>query len=217
MSAPGLHPLRESRRADELARRRSDALAAASAVFAAKGYHDAQMSEIAAAAELSRASLYAMFTGKQELYQEAIAAAATAIRDSVRSKVETLHAPDQRLLCVIDSLFSCYEENQDLIRIYMLGTHGFPFKIRDAMGESSLQLFVEFTNWVVGLSKEAKRAGWLPGLEPEAFGISLVGAVTTRAVRWLEFTPDEPLSAAAPEVRAIFQRLLGERSAGKTR
>jgi AcrR family transcriptional regulator len=217
MSASGLHSLRESRRADELARRRADALAAASAVFAAKGYHDAQMSEIAAAAELSRASLYSMFTGKQELYQEAIAEAARAIRDSVRSKVETLDAPDQRLLCVIDSLFSCYEENQDLIRIYTLGTQGFPFKIRDAMGESSLQLFVEFTNWVVGLSTEAKRAGWLPGLDPEVFGISLVGTVTTRAVRWLESTPDEPLSSAAPEVRAIFQRLLGEHAAGATR
>ena len=217
MSASGLHSLRESRRADELARRRADALAAASAVFAAKGYHDTQMSEIATAAELSRASLYSMFTGKQELYQEAIAEAARAIRDSVRSKVETLDAPDQRLLCVIDSLFSCYEENQDLIRIYTLGTQGLPFKIRDAMGESSLQLFVEFTNWVVGLSTEAKRAGWLPGLDPEVFGISLVGTVTTRAVRWLESTPDEPLSSAAPEVRAIFQRLLGEHAAGATR
>jgi AcrR family transcriptional regulator len=217
MSVSGLHSLRESRRADELARRRADALAAASAVFAAKGYHDAQMSEIAAAAELSRASLYSMFSGKQELYQDAIAAAATAIRDSVRSKVETLDAPDQRLLCVIDSLFSCYEENQDLIRIYTLGTHGFPFKIREAMGESSLQIFVEFTNWVVSLSKEAKHAGWLPGLDPEAFGVSLVGAVTTRAVRWLESTPDEPLSAAAPEVRAIFQRLLSENGAGTMR
>jgi hypothetical protein len=118
---------------------------------------------------------------------------------------------------VIDSLFSCYEENQDLIRIYTLGTHGFPFKIREAMGEPSLQLFVEFTNWVVSLSKEAKCAGWLPGLDPEAFGVSLVGAVTTRAVRWLESTPDEPLSAAAPEVRAIFQRLLSENGAGTMR
>ena len=208
---------RENRRANELAQRREDALAAASSVFAAKGYHDAQMTEIAAAAELSRASLYSMFTGKEELYQQVISSGAEAVRDAVHEKVEALDDPGQQLLCVIDSLFSCYEENQDLIRIYTLGTHGFPFKIREAMGESSLQLFVEFTNWVVGLSREAKRAGWLPGLDPEAFGISLVGAVTTRAVRWLESTPDEPLSAAAPAIRAIFERLLDEPAAGKTR
>ena len=42
---------RENRRASELERRRTDALSAASAVFASKGYHDAQMTEIAAAAE----------------------------------------------------------------------------------------------------------------------------------------------------------------------
>jgi AcrR family transcriptional regulator len=214
MSASGVHSLRESRRADDLARRRADAIAAASAVFAAKGYHDAQMTEIAAAAELSRASLYAMFKGKQELYQEAIATAARAIRDSVRRQVETLRAPDERLLCVIDSLFSCYEENQDLIRIYTLGTQGIPFKIREALGDSSLQLFVEFTDWVVGLSKEAHRAGFLAGLDPEAFGVSLVGAVTTRAVRWLESSPERPLSEAAPALRAIFRRLLGDDRAG---
>ena len=53
-----------------------------------------------------------------------------------------------------------------------------------------------------------RRAGLLSDLDPEAFGTSLVGAVTTRAVRWLESTPDEPLSRAAPELRAIFRRLL---------
>ena len=72
---------RENRRANELAQRREDALAAASAVFAAKGYHDAQMTEIAAAAELSRASLYSMFTGKEELYQQVISSGAEAVRE----------------------------------------------------------------------------------------------------------------------------------------
>jgi AcrR family transcriptional regulator len=217
MGASGLQSPRESRRADELARRRADAVAAAAAVFAAKGYHDTQMTEIAAAAEMSRASLYALFQGKQELYQEAIGAAGRAIRDSVRSRVETLRDPSERLLCVIDSLFACYEENQDLIRMYALGTHGFPFKIREALGDPSLQLFVEFTDWVIALSKEAKAAGALAGLDPEAFGESLVGAVTTRAVRWLESAPDQPLSRAAPGLRAIFGRLLEGGASGTPR
>jgi AcrR family transcriptional regulator len=43
---------REQRRRQDLQRRRSDILAAASSVFAAKGFHDAQMTEIAAAAEV---------------------------------------------------------------------------------------------------------------------------------------------------------------------
>jgi AcrR family transcriptional regulator len=211
LESTGLHSPRESRRADREARRRADALAAAAAVFSAKGYHDAQMTEIAAAAELSRASLYSLFAGKQELYEAVISEAATAIGDAVRGDVAALDDPGERLLCVIDSLFACYEANQALLRIYAASTHGLPFKIRDAMGEATLQRFVQFTTWVGELSQQAKSAGLLAGLDSEAIGVSLVGTVTTTAVRWIESTPERPLSQAAPAVRAMFQRLLGER------
>jgi AcrR family transcriptional regulator len=191
-----------------MARRRADALAGASAVFAAKGYHSARMTEIAVAAELSRASLYAMFKSKEELFQQVIASTAVAMRDTVRGQVESLQDPGQQLLCVIDSLLSFYEENRDLFRIYVLGTHGLPAEVRDAVGESSLRIFFEFMEWVVGVSKRAKGAGYLDGLNPEAVGTSLVGTVTTAAMRWIETTPEKPLSRAAPQIRAIFAQLL---------
>jgi AcrR family transcriptional regulator len=200
---------RESRRASELAQRRTDALAAASAVFATKGYHDAQMTEIAAAAELSRATLYSMFTGKEELYEEVISSGAKAVRDEVHEKVEALDDPGQQLLCVIDSLFSCYEQNQNLLRIYVLGTQGLDFKIRQAMGDSVVEIAVAFSEWVVDIAKRAKRAGYLQRLDPEAVGLSLVGAVTKIAAHWIETTPERPLSQAAPPVRTVFQQLLG--------
>ena len=148
---------RENRRANELAQRREDALAAASSVFAAKGYHDAQMTEIAAAAELSRASLYSMFTGKEELYQQVISSGAEAMRDAVHEKVEALEDPGQQLLCVIDSLFACYEQNQDLLRIYVLGTQGMPFKVRQAMGDSVVEISLAFSRWVIKIAKRASR------------------------------------------------------------
>lgn len=202
---------RENRRASELAQRRQDTLAAASSVFATKGYHDAQMTEIAAAAELSRASLYAMFTGKEELYQEVISSGAEAMRDAVQEKVEAVDDPGQQLLCVIDSLFSCYEQNQNLLRIYVLGTQGLPFKVRQAMGDFVMEISLAFSEWVIEIAKRAKRAGHLRELDPEAVGLSLVGAVTKIAAHWIEMTPDRPLSQAAPRVRAVFQKLLGAR------
>jgi TetR/AcrR family transcriptional repressor of mexJK operon len=52
---------REQRRAQELAGRRADLLDAALEVFAEKGFDGAQISEIAGLAEVSLASLYAMF------------------------------------------------------------------------------------------------------------------------------------------------------------
>ncbi len=204
-----LPSLRERRRLDGLERRRADAIVGASAVFAAKGFHDAQMSEIAAAAELSRNSLYAIFESKEQLYQEVISTTAGAIRDAVKQRAGELADPGEQLLSIIDSLFACYEQNQDLLIIYARGTHGLPWKIREAMGESSQQIFQSFTDWVIEVAKRAKRAGYLRGLDAEAVGVSLVGAVTTTATRWIEQTPARPLSQAAGKVHAVFDHVLG--------
>ena len=204
-----LPSLRERRRRDGLERRRADAIVGASAVFAAKGFHDAQMSEIAAAAELSRNSLYAIFESKEQLYQEVISTTAGAIRDAVKQRAGELADPGEQLLSIIDSLFACYEQNQDLLLIYARGTHGLPWKIREAMGKSSQQIFESFTDWVIEVAKRAKRAGHLRGLDAEAVGVALVGAVTTTATRWIEQTPARPLSQAAGKVHAVFDHVLG--------
>jgi hypothetical protein len=79
------------------------------------------------------------------------------------------------------------------------------------MGDSVLEIFVAFTEWVIEIAKRAKGTGYLQHLDPEAVGLALVGTVTTTAARWLETTPDRPLSRAAPPVNAVFQQLLGAR------
>jgi len=197
------------RRALDLGRRRQDALEAAAAVFAEKGFHDAQMTEIAARAELARATLYALFEGKNELYAQVIASAAREVWDRVQERVEKIADPAQRLLGVIDALFACFEERQDLLRIYARGTHGIPFRIRQELGDESFRVFQEFGDWVAGLARAALRAGHLAGLEPRAVATTLVGAVTVAATRWIETSPARPLSEAVADLRPIFQRLLG--------
>jgi AcrR family transcriptional regulator len=202
---------RDERRADAIARRRVDIQSAAASVFADKGYHDAQISDIAAAAEVSRASVYAMFESKQELYTEVISSAAKTIDEAVHTAVERLDDPADQLLGVIDSLFECYEANLDLLRIYTLGTHGLRFKARDVIGDSSLEIFVAFTNWVVTLAQQAKQAGYLRHQDPEAVAVSLVGSVTSMAARIIESSPDRPLSEAVPRLRSIFRDVIGRK------
>jgi len=140
---------------------------------------------------------------------QVISTAAEAIRAVVTRRVETLEDPRERLLCVIDSLFSCYDENQDLLLIYTRATNGLPWRIREAMGEEPLHILRDFIEWVIGLARHAESAGALRGLDPEAFALSLVGAINTASAYWLETAPDRPLSKAAPAVRAVFERILG--------
>ena len=209
MTNPGVRSLREERRAHELARRRADALAGATAVFAEKGFHDAQITDIAAAAELSRASLYELFEGKEELYQEVIRTSVERMRDDVIARVETISSPRERILGLIDALFECFEENRDVLRIALAGTQGLPWRIHQNMGDPSRSTIHAFRGWVIKLCRDALAAGALAGIDPEAVAIALVGSVTNAAEHALDCDPSQPLSRLSPGVRELFRRVLG--------
>jgi len=110
--------VREKRREREAEFRRADIIAAASIVFGEKGFHGAQVAEIAAAAEISLNSVYTLFKGKEELYEAVLYAAAATIRDEMQAKAEALADPAAQLLSTIDSLFTCFDSHRHLLSIY---------------------------------------------------------------------------------------------------
>jgi AcrR family transcriptional regulator len=199
---------RDGRREQEIELRKRDILIAAAGVFSEKGFQGAQVAEIANAAELSLNSVYGLFKGKEELYEAVIHAAAATVRDRVRAEVDAIEDPAEKLLAVIDALFACFDEHQHLLQIYARTTHGLPWRVRQALGDDSLAVFQNFTAWLVAIAKEAKHAGRLRDLDPETVALSLVGAVTTTAARWVEVPGHESLADAAPRVRALFAALL---------
>ncbi len=205
--------LRAGRRERELASRREDVVAAASRVFSAKGFHGAQMSEIAALGEVSLASVYQLFASKDELFEAVTATSAEAVEAMIRARVEATPDARAKLLVVVDAMFACFEENQDLLRIYARATHGFPWRARGELGERTRRISDRFTDWVVELARDAERAGTLGGLDPDAFASALIGAVLTTATRAVESERAPSLAQTAPRVRALFAQAL----AGKGR
>ncbi len=200
---------RSERRNLEAALRRSHVLDAAAAEFAEKGFDGAQVAEIASRAEVSLGTVYAMFEAKEGLFQAVIENAAESIRETVRAKVEGIPDPQERLLALIDSLFACFSENQDLLRIYARATHGLPWRIRQSMGDRTQAIFASFSGWVRGLTQEAAASGPLQGIDPEALALTLIGSVTTAAAAAAEGTSQRGLDALAGDVRRIFERLFG--------
>jgi AcrR family transcriptional regulator len=191
----------------EAALRRAHVIDAAAAEFAEKGFDGAQVGEIAARAEVSLGTVYAMFDAKEGLFQTVIENAAESIRETVRAKVEAIPDPQERLLALIDSLFACFAENEDLLRIYARATHGLPWRIRQSMGDRTQMIFASFSEWVHGLATEATATRSLEGLEADALALTLIGSVTTAAAAAAEGTSHQPLDALAGDVRRIFERL----------
>ena len=198
---------RRNRRERELANRRLDAIEGAAAVFAAKGFHEAQMTEMAAAAELSLASLYSMFRGKEDLYREVLRTATERIRRSVQDAVAEVDDAAETLLVLIDGLFACFDDMRDLMRMVMTANQGLPWRIREHMGETSREAAESFFQWVVSLAREARQQGYLEGLDPEVFARVMMAAVASAGAHVAQ-DPGRTFSSAAPEIRAIFERVL---------
>ena len=68
-----------------------------------------------------------------------------------------------------------------------------------------------FTSWVIEVAVHAKHSGYLRGLDAETVAVSLVGSVTTTAARWIELTPERPLSQQSAKVRAVFAELVASK------
>ena len=199
---------RAARRDRELALRRLDAISAASSVFAEKGFDGAQMAEIAATAEISLASLYALFSGKEELYQEVILSAGASVRQTVQENVIALDDPRERLLAVIDSLFECFEGDANLLWIQARGPQGLPWKIRQTVGERTVEDFHQFNTWVSERVRDVQREGGLAGLDADVVAASILGSVINAATQWATNSDGRPLSEIAAPVRALFQRAI---------
>ena len=199
---------RQSRRDRELANRRTDAIDGAAAVFAAKGFHDAQMTEIAAAAELSLASLYSMFKGKEELYSQVMRTATERMRKVVLDAVAEIEDPVETLLSLIDAVFECFEAMHDLTTLVMSTTQGLPWNFREQLGAEGRASSRPFMEWIVGLAREAKAQGSLEGIDPEVFSRTLIGSISITAAASVRESPNQPFTKAAPTIRAIFERVL---------
>jgi len=199
---------REIRRERELEDRRRDTLQAATEVFAEKGFHDTQINEIAARAELSLASLYATFDGKEAIYQEVMRSAALRLRDDVRARLAPPAGADTRLALLIETFFDYFERNRSLLRILLAGTRGLPWKLRERTGEGANQILDEFYRRLVELCREVVEERALEDIDPEALCAAVVGAVTHFAAWVLEEHPERRLVDAAPAVQAIFARVV---------
>ena len=204
---------REERRERELSLRRADVIAAAAAEFADKGFDGAQMSALAGRAEVALGTLYSLFESKEQLFQAVIENCAEAVRASIQAEVLAVSGARERLLHLIDAGFAHFRNDPAFFRIYAQSTHGWPARIRAAMGESAQTQFSEFVQWVVGLARDAAAAGALRGIDPETFGLVLMGALVNITSAITSGTTTRSVEALAADVRALFERLLAPEEA----
>jgi AcrR family transcriptional regulator len=113
-----------------LEQRRSRILAAATRIFARKGYDGASMSDIAEAAGVTKPVLYDHFASKDALFETLL----RSIRDGLLAKGREIGqssaGDDIRFRSAVDAFFTFVETEPDAARILLIVPQGNPITVR---------------------------------------------------------------------------------------
>ncbi len=197
-----------ARRELEVARKREAILMAAARAFARGGYHVTTMQDIAREAGYTPPSLYAYFTGKEQIFGEL---ASLLSREFIAVFDEPVPAGlsfADRLEVLLSQLFEKSERYRDAVTVFLVArlsgetlmTEGMTRGSSAAAEFSSVQLL---TAW---LRKNTKR-GDLGEHGTEEMGVALAGLAHAFCIQWL--AEGSPTSSSALAARVVSQFLHG--------
>ncbi|AGP29980.1 TetR/AcrR family transcriptional regulator [Corynebacterium terpenotabidum] len=116
MSHPG-HGTGTGAREVRAARRRSDILAAARAVFLRDGYHDAKLTGVAAEAGCSVGTLYTYFADRDALLAAVLTEVEEEMRTAGRPDRDTTRTPADQIRATNRAYLASYRKNRDIMAL----------------------------------------------------------------------------------------------------
>jgi AcrR family transcriptional regulator len=196
--------LKAQRKEREFNLRRSEILEQAERIFAAKGFHNTAVAEIAEASGFAVGTLYRFFPSKEQLYismlTEKLNMMYSAIRESTAKETDIV----KKIEVLVASQFHFVESNAEFCCIFIQGDHL-------SLSEGSIELrkrlkidydiHVAFTEEVIG---EGIRAGLLKNMDPRMMAAALTGITNSYSSKWLTSMEGTSLMSYAPFVIDIF-------------
>lgn len=197
----------------ELARQEIDrrrALDAAATLFACNGFDGSPMNELARSAGLSLKALYAVFPGKEELFEAVIA-------DRYEQHVVPLldlarPAPTavEGVFALVEDVLAAMQTDRSFLILYARGSAGVPAKLRAAGRDPFGPYLAAFRNHLFGTLTAC-----LPDAHPtkiEDIAISLTATMVALAVNAFTADPVRPSHDVAAVIRELFTPALGSAS-----
>ena len=117
--SPATVPQRFSYRKVEQSARRRRILDAAEAVFSARGYHEASITEIAIRADLAAGTIYLYFRAKADLYGNVIVEKMNEVVDHAEAALRSNVSAKVSLRAAVQALFAYHESNREFFELFL--------------------------------------------------------------------------------------------------
>jgi TetR/AcrR family transcriptional regulator len=174
MAEASLSP-RELRRRQHQQLSRTQILDAAEAVFARKGFHDATVKEIAAAAEFSVGGVYSFFADKDDLFVQIYLRRGAQFMDGMRA-VLGAHGPPMELLHrLADYQVGFFREHANFGRLYLRASGVTLGDLISKVDQAVVENYTEAMNLQTKLFRDGQDAGAIRDGDPEVLAMLFSG------------------------------------------
>lgn len=185
--------------------RRERILDAAFTTFAGRGYRDASMDDIAAAAETSKGGVYFHFSTKESIFRELMRTTADKLVGKVERAVGSEEDPIAQAEIAIATVLATFAGHRTMARLLFLDVIGAG---RVFQAEANA-LHERFALLIQGYLDQAVADGVIPPIDTRVTSIAWFGALNEVVGRWLQADKAVRLDEAYPTLRATLLRSVG--------
>lgn len=196
--------VRAERKEREFNTRRAEILEQAEKIFAAKGFHDVTMAEIAGASGFSIGSLYQFFKGKDHLYSTMISEKIDLMYDKIYQEVKPTKDLADKIAKLIDAHLSFVENNADFFRIFLRGENEALSEMMTSIRQKLINDYYKHLSFIEKILKSGIKNGVLRSLPPREMAGALSHLIRAASVDWVLVPSKEPLSSKRAFILDIF-------------
>lgn len=184
---------RLERKEREFNMRRADILEKAEKIFAAKGFHNVTMAEIAGASGFSIGSLYQFFEGKENLYATMISDKLDMMYAEVRAATNTAENIIDKIEKLIEAHLQFIEKNTDFCRLFVKGESAALTETMTSLRQKLIDDYFKHITFIENLLRNGIKKGLLRALPPHDMAQSLFSLIRASSLEWmLESTKESP-------------------------
>ena len=164
-------------------------------MFAAEGFYNAKVSQIAHEAGVADGTIYLYFKSKDDLLINLFEDRMERVNANLREAIDTESSAVARLKRIVKLHLELVEQNRDMAEVISVELRQSSKFIR----EYSNPKFAEFLRTIAGAVVEGQRTGELrTGIDPYVFARALFGALDEIALAWLVKHPGSKASIELP-------------------
>jgi len=196
--------LKTKRKEREFNQRRAEILEQAGKIFAAKGFHNAAMAEIAEASGFAVGTLYQFFPSKEQLYASLLTEKLDMLYSTVREAVAKQTDIVKKIETLVVSQFQFVENNAEFCSIFIRWDY---LSLSDGNAELRKRLRVDYDShfrFTEEVIREGIRVGLLKKMDPRLMAAALTGISNSYASKWLTAQEGASLKNYVPLVMDIF-------------